>query len=116
MLATAIPKPEPRRKVKARRQRSQAQADRFVYAFVTERDQHKCRMCDRTGELHRHHIRGRKFTTTADVCLLCASCHSDVHPKLGLSHRRWRLVGDANGPLMLQARRGNGGWMDWGSV
>lgn len=105
MDTSALPhaKPRPRAAEKAAAKRRQAKADRAVYAAVTARDLGCCRAC---GVLetpmrpaHRHHIRYRSRggeTSTENVCLLCAACHSAIHAK------RLRIVGtDANQPLQF---------------
>lgn len=96
-MISAAPKPTPRKVLKARRKRKQAKADRSVYDLVTERDRRVCRVCWSGRYVARHHLRGRKHTTTKDVVLLCAVCHSDLHPRLG--GKRLRLEGNADQKL-----------------
>ena len=75
---------------------SKARADKAVYAAVTDRDQLFCRACGTYAGIsaHRHHLKGRAFTTVEDVCLLCPSCHADVHVRVG--GKRLKFYGDAN--------------------
>ena len=105
-----IPKPEPLKRVKARRQRQQSAADRLVYAAVTARDGNLCRVCGSQQFVERHHLKGRKFTTTQDVCCLCDDCHGLIHPRIG--GKRLKVEGNADEVNGLRVSR-----MDpWGKV
>ena len=109
-----IAKPEPHARVKARRKRKQAAADRAVYRAVTKRDDGCCRACGLwTGRMHRHHIRGRQHTTTADVCLLCERCHANTHVRVG--GKRLIVTGNADERLDIIRRRDDGTWrsVEW---
>jgi hypothetical protein len=106
----ANPKPPSRKKVKAKAERVQAKADSFVYDWVTARDGGICRVCgEGSGEIHRHHLKGRQFTTKEDVCLLCDLCHDGVHVRVG---GKWLDVrGNADRPNGLIVRmRIKGEW------
>ena len=110
MAFATNPKPEPYRRVKARRQRQTATAARAVYTHVTARDRDQCRVCGSRQLIQRHHLRGRRFTTPADVCCLCDSCHDLIHPRVG--GKRLKVEGDAEQSLGLRVYR-----MDpWGKV
>lgn len=93
---------------KRKAERVQAKADRFVYEWVTARDGGRCRVCQQErGEMHRHHLRGRKFTTKEDVCLLCEECHGGTHVRVG---GKWLDVrGNADRPNGLMVRMRLGG-------
>ena len=101
-----FPKPAPRASVTATLKRQQARKDRRVYEAVTLRDG-SCRVCGNRGE-HRHHLRGRQFTTTADVVLLCADCHEQLHVRGG--GKALRLYGNADDALTLERRGVDGVW------
>jgi hypothetical protein len=105
----AIPKPPSRKKVKAKAERVQAKADKFVYEWVTARDGGVCRVCQSGQDIERHHLRGRKFTTKEDVCLLCDICHGGTHVRVG---GKWLDVrGNADRPDGLIVRmRIKGEW------
>jgi hypothetical protein len=90
----------------------EAQAhERDVYRTVTLREQHRCRICRAWCNLdglslldkgHHHHIVYRSAgggTDTANVCLLCASCHNDEH------RHRISIEGNADVALTLKRRR-----------
>lgn len=114
--ALAIPKPTPRKKVKAKAERAQAKADRSVYAYVTARDGDLCRVCQCEGlEMHRHHLRGKKFTTREDVLVLCDVCHAGTHVRVG---GKWLdLRGNADRPNGVLVRMRLGGeWKAMGRV
>lgn len=114
----AIPKPEPRKRVKARQQRQHRRQDRTVYEQVTERDGDRCRVCGSQRLIQRHHLRGRKFTATQDVCCLCDACHDLIHPRVG--GKRLLLTGDADQVGGLSVYRmdpwGKVGWLYVGRV
>ena len=98
------PKPETRVTADMRTKRQAANAHRDVYTAVTMRDG-GCRCCGRAWGLHRHHLVFRSqggATTTANVLLLCDSCHHAVH-----KHRLTICGNDANGSLIFQ-RAGTG--------
>lgn len=75
--------------------RRKATADRSVYQHVAERDGYRCRACGTYEGLaiHRHHIRGRRFTTAEDVCCVCSDCHGRMHVRIG--GKTLRIAGDA---------------------
>lgn len=113
----ALAKPDHGRQQR-REARQQAQADKAVYETVTQRDGLRCRACGEycgfTG--HRHHLRGRRYTTNRDVCLVCEDCHDLLHVRVG--GKLMKLSGDAdarnergmlNG-LTLQTRQNDGSW------
>ena len=113
----AQPKPDTGRQQR-REARQQAKADKDVYAYVSERDGLRCRACHAYGgvDIERHHLRGRKFTTTQDVCCLCDDCHGCLHVRVG--GKLMKLYGDAdardrfgrlNG-LTLETRNNDGTW------
>ena len=114
----ALPKPEPRARVKGRASRQQAARDRLVYQHVTERDGWRCRACQAyTGvDAERHHLRGRRFTTVQDVCILCNECHAALHVRVG--GKLMQLSGDAEARdkfgrlcgLVLDVRQNDGTW------
>ena len=93
--------------------------EREVYAAVTQRDQRRCRCCgdyasaQALGTLkqaHHHHIVYRSAggpTSSANLCLLCARCHSDEH------QHRLKVEGDANCALTFWKRQDNGNWYVW---
>ena len=105
---TAAPKPRSPAQVKAAEKRRQAKADALVYAAVTRRDSidyagdlvPSCRVCQWPGDhlpLERHHLKMRSgggLTETANVCLLCHTCHTAVHGQT------LRLSGDADGRMV----------------
>lgn len=86
-----------------------AASDRAVYQAVTERDV-CCRVCGSTQNMERHHIRGRKFTSTQDVVLLCGTCHDFLHVRVG--GKRLRVSGNADEQLVVHFRDGAGGWSE----
>lgn len=98
--------------------RRQATIDRAIYALVTTRDGYRCRACHvYCGVMgHRHHLRGRQFTTVHDVCVICEGCHSLLHVRVG--GKRLKLYGDANqrnehgalNGLTLETRQIDGTW------
>lgn len=114
----AIPKPEPRKRVKARQQRQQRRQDRTVYEQVTARDGNVCRVCGSGQFIQRHHLRGRKFTTTEDVCCLCDPCHDLIHPRIG--GKKLLVKGNADQVGGLSVYRmdpwGKAGWILVGRV
>jgi len=83
-------------------------AHRAVYDAVTAREDHCCRVCGRGGDIHRHHIRGRAYTTTADVVCLCAECHEFTHVRVG--GKRLKVSGNADALLTVHFRDGAGAW------
>lgn len=100
-------------KLKAQGRRFAATMCRLVYSLVDLRDRGICRACKRfvgLENVHRHHLRGRKFTTLADVCHLCERCHSWLHVRVG--GKRLKLSGNADqvGGLRAWWRRDDGGW------
>ena len=72
-------------------------AHQRVYELVSIRDPW-CRACGQSFSescpSHRHHLRGRKYTTVNDVCCLCAACHAGVHPRVG--GKTLKIYGDAD--------------------
>ena len=97
---------------KAAGQRVQAKADKLVYQAVDARDAHRCRIClEYSGlDIHRHHLRGRMFTTLNDVCHLCNDCHALLHVRVGGT--LLKVYGDANvvGGLTVETRQNNDQW------
>lgn len=93
---------------KARQRRS----DWFVYQAVDLRDGHRCRICLKYAgvDIHRHHLRGRMFTTLNDVCHLCNDCHALLHVRVGGT--LLKVYGDANviGGLTVETRQNNDQW------
>lgn len=118
LALNALAKPEPHTRVKARADRQQAKADKEVYAYVSDRDGLRCRACGEYGgvDIHRHHLRGRAFTTASDVCCLCDDCHGFLHIRVG--GKLLKLSGDANARdaygalngLTLETRQNDGSW------
>ena len=114
----ALAKPEPRKRIKARGQRRKADADKVVYTHVEVRDWLHCRACRAYAgvDAHRHHLKGRKFTTIHDVCILCPDCHDLMHVRVG--GKLMKLYGDANlrnehgalCGLTLETRNNDGTW------
>lgn len=101
-----------------RRSKRPSKADREVYAAVTARDEHRCRACGIYAGIsaHRHHLRGREFTTTADVCLLCPEDHRLLHVRVG--GKRLKIYGNADlrigyvpDGLTVERRQPNGEWL-----
>lgn len=103
---------------------SAAKVQRAVYQHVSERDELRCRACGTyEGEdIHRHHLRGRGFTTVEDVCCVCDDYHEKLHVRIG--GKRLRISGNAeqrnaagvlNG-LTIERRQPNGTWMVEGFV
>lgn len=95
---------------------------RSVYAFVSTREEYRCRVCDtycdpRSATLlkkgHHHHIVYESAcgpTTVENVCLLCAKCHSDEH------RHRIAIEGNADAaPWLTLSRRHHetGAWFVW---
>ncbi len=78
-----------------RRSKRTTKAEREVYAAVTARDEHRCRACGTYAGIsaHRHHLRGKAFTTLEDVCLVCPSCHAEMHVRVG--GKQLRIYGNA---------------------
>lgn len=86
---------------------SAARAQQDVYRLVDVRDKYRCRACEASAspralhELqrgHHHHIEYRSkggADTTANICLLCPSCHADVH------EGRLTIRGNADGELKV---------------
>jgi len=99
MLDRCAPQKPPRgtrKRLKARGKRQEAKANGSVYQAVDLRDCYRCRACgDYAGvDVHRHHLRGRKFTTLEDVCHVCQSCHRLMHVRLG--GKKLKLYGNAD--------------------
>jgi hypothetical protein len=90
----AIPKTDHSR-AKRSLARLKAKSDTSVYAHVSLRDGLRCRACGTYGgvDIHRHHLRGRRFTTVQDVCCVCDECHGLMHVRIG--GKRLKLYGDA---------------------
>lgn len=115
MERTATPKPTKgtAAKLKAQGKRFAATMCRLVYSLVDLRDRGICRACKRCVGLefiHRHHLRGRKFTALADVCHLCNVCHQKLHVRLG--GKLLRLFGNADerGGLTAEWKQPDGSW------
>lgn len=89
--AGGIGKGPSRYATKKRKALDELNEERAVYAAVTTRDSHSCRVCGRwcnpqaltlLERAHHHHLQYRSKggpTTTANVCLLCPECHEDEH-------------------------------------
>ena len=102
--------PKPRRNAsRDDRKRERAAHDRLVYESVDLRDGFRCRSCKRTltmrGDLitdgHRHHIRFRSLgglTTSDNVVMVCAACHSDIHA------HKLKVTGNADHKLKFEWR------------
>ena len=97
----AVPKPPSRYHDRAEKQAQKVAEERRVYALVTNRDDHCCRVCGKfcnpramglLAKAHHHHLvyrsRGGE-TTITNVLLLCPKCHAEEHDG------RLRLSGDA---------------------
>lgn len=117
MERTATPKPAKgtAAKLKAQGKRFAATMCRLVYALVDLRDRGICRACKRCVGLefiHRHHLRGRKFTALADVCHLCNRCHGWLHVRVG--GKRLKLAGNAelHGGLTAWWKQADGSWRE----
>lgn len=120
MLSTACPKPANPGAVKRALERQTAKQDKAVYIAVDERDKYFCRACcDYEGiDIHRHHLRGRAYTTVHDVAHICESCHDRLHVRIG--GKTLKVYGDAdqrnpftgvpNG-LTVEMRQRDGTWI-----
>lgn len=88
---------------RARKQRDRTNAYRAVCRLVDARDGALCRVCAlplRQGA-HHHHITPRSLggkDTTANLCLVCVSCHLLIHAK------RVTVSGSGDGPLAVSWR------------
>jgi hypothetical protein len=72
------PKPLPRVIDKEAKRRETDRQLRGVYKLVDERDGHKCCCCGVKTNLEHHHRKSRGAGgahTTANILLLCATCH-----------------------------------------
>jgi 5-methylcytosine-specific restriction endonuclease McrA len=80
-----FPKPESRAAEKRSRSGAKLQRWREIVLAVDRRDGFVCRACKRgiaKSTRHHHHMRMRSRggeDSTANVVLLCAQCHADVH-------------------------------------
>ena len=114
MIGTAAAKPKrgTAKRQKAVGQRRQAKADKLVYRAVDARDGLRCRICGEYAglDIHRHHMRGRKFTTLNDVCHLCDDCHGLLHVRVG--GKLLKVYGDANVSkgLTVETKQNDGQW------
>lgn len=102
-------------------QAAAAANERDVYAAVTKREEHRCRVCgawcnpQATGLLekgHHHHVVYRSAggpTTLENICLLCAKCHNDEH------QHRISIEGNAHAApwLTLLMKDVQGQWYVW---
>lgn len=82
---------------------------RSVYLLVEQRDGRRCRACLAIvskvltvgpKRLEHHHILGRggvKAETSANICVLCKTCHDDRHVK-----RILKITGNADGLLCFE--------------
>ena len=93
-----------------RRSKRTSTADKAVYAAVTERDDYHCRACGRGGEIHRHHLLGRKVTTVQSVAVVCNRCHGWLHVRLGGKKLRLHGRADVVGGLTAEWRQLDGTW------
>lgn len=88
-MGLAFPKPESRAREKQQRKRTKEAIRRDVYREVTIRDGRRCRSCGSRVHLHHHHLRFRSkggADTSANLLLLCAVCHDDLHGyRLGIT-------------------------------
>ena len=99
-----LQKPPSRAAEKAEKKRETEREKRRVYKSVNIRDRYTCRACGTQPRqwqmpLHHHEIRFRSAGgtfTTANVCLLCAKDHADIHA------HRLTVTGDANGVLTFE--------------
>lgn len=114
----ALAKPDYGRMARATA-RAIAKADKAVYAHVSDRDGLRCRACGEYGgiDIHRHHLRGKKFTTREDVCCICDECHDKMHVRVG--GKTLKIYGNAevrnrynvpNG-LTIEMRQQDGTWL-----
>jgi len=91
---------------------STAKSQRAVYQHVSDRDGLRCRVCGEYGgiDIHRHHLRGRSFTTVEDVCCLCDECHGFLHVRVG--GKRLKVYGNADvrGGLTVETKQNDGTW------
>lgn len=106
---------------KVEKQAEAASTETTVYAAVTIRDTHMCRVCakwfhaDAVGLLeggHHHHIVYRSAqgeTSLENVCLLCVKCHNAEH--------KHRIAIDGNAQaapwLTLRKKDPQGRWYVW---
>lgn len=88
-------------KAKAAKNRRKAVRYRQVCRAVDARDGMACRVCGRlcVTNGHHHHLvfrsRGGQ-DTAANVILICASCHDDIHA------HRLTVTGNGNGGLHIE--------------
>lgn len=84
-------------KRRAAKKRAVSKGHPAIYALVDKRDGGICRVCLAMVGLfliHRHHLRGRKVTTTQSVCHLCEECHGKTHVRIG--GKTLQVSGDAD--------------------
>lgn len=116
--ASAKPQKGDHQRAKAALDRLKAKADKLVYEWVTARDP-LCRACHSRPTAHRHHLRGKDFTTREDVCGVCDECHTAMHVRVG--GKTLKLYGNAEQrsalsgqPLGLTVERLiKGEWVKW---
>ena len=110
-LSPPIPQPKPSKGARLRTKqaaiRATGRARLEVYLAVNVRDRYQCRACGKrahpgdVNELtrgHHHHVVYRSKggeDATRNVCLLCATCHADVH------EGRLTIRGNADGDLKV---------------
>jgi 5-methylcytosine-specific restriction endonuclease McrA len=95
---------------------------RQVYAFVTKREESRCRVCDAfcnphattlLDKGHHHHIvyeSAQGPTSVENVCLLCAKCHNAEHK------HQIAIEGNANAAPWLtlsKKEKSTGHWYVW---
>ena len=85
------PKGESRLMRRYKKRAAEQQAERDAYRAVNVRDGYRCRACGKSADTrsvdslsrgHHHHLTFRSKGgehSTANVCLLCARCHDDLH-------------------------------------
>lgn len=113
-MGLMFPKPEPRVIARTAREAAKATQRRKVYQAVNVRDRYRCVACGKPADPraldmmrhgHHHHIqyrsRGGK-DTTANVVLLCARDHADLHAG------RLTITGNADRTLKIQRETTNG--------
>jgi 5-methylcytosine-specific restriction endonuclease McrA len=95
-------KPISRAKQRQDAKRLAAAEQKLIRKLIHERDNHRCRVCNRRDGVDVHHLRYRSRggkDVPSNLLCLCRICHADVHA--------WRLaiIGDnANGKLKFVRR------------
>ena len=105
-------KPLSRALEKSERKQAAKTLQRKVYGVVTARDKRRCRACGKEADPsaldmirrgHHHHVRFRSAggnDSTANLCLLDAACHADVHA------HRMTITGNADSTLVISTEKG----------